>query len=128
MRQRGGWGLALHRLWRKIIRRRTLLRRAASRTAKDESWLLISQKHSTLGIVINLQLGRGLARWRVWHGVNAHQDRAPRGHLLPLFGHLRLQVFGGGPFLPAGEETLDSPPRLSSFLETVIPLVRMCNV
>ena len=31
-------------------------------------------------------------------------------------------------FFPRGEETLDSPPQLSSFVEVVIPPGWMCNV
>ena len=49
----------------------------------------------------NLRLGGGLARWWARRGEGARCGRAPWRYFLPLFGHLRLQVFGGVPFLSA---------------------------
>ena len=104
--ERGGrWSFTLHHLRKKIPRRLTLLRRAISRTARDRSWLLFSEEKQYIFIkilLINLQLGGGLARLRALCGEDALWGRAPWRSFLPLFRHLRLEVFGGSPFLPAG--------------------------
>ena len=79
-------------------------------------------------LLINLQLGGGLALLRVLHSEDALWGRTPRRSFLPLFRHLHFQVFGGGPFLPVGGGNLGFTSPIILLSGDINPLVWMYNL
>ena len=114
---------------RRSPRRRTLLRRATSRTAKERFWLLFSEEEA-IAFYSRLTYS-SVEGWPVCgHGaVGTPSGAGPPGEVFfPCLGTSASKSSEAALFFQRGEGTLDSPPQLSSFMETVIPSVWMCNV
>jgi len=112
----------------KIPRRRTLSRRATSRTAKNRSGLLFSEEKAISSCSLTYSSVEG---WPVCgHGaVGTPFEAGPPGEpLFPCLGTSVSKSSEAALFFPRGEETWEKPPQLSTFMETVIPPVWMCNV
>ena len=111
-----GRRFALHHLWKKIPRRRAQLRGAKARTARYMRWLF-SQKKDSIPLLLKY-FGSLTTRWRAdpprtLCGKSTPRGRTLCGRLLLPFGGFGFRTLRSSPF----------PPRLSSFVETLIPSV-----
>ena len=129
MGRRGRWGFTFHHLRKKIPRRRILLRRATSRTAKNRSWLLFSEEKAKASCL--LLTYSSVEGWPVCrHDAvrTPFEARAPGEAFFPCLGTSVSKSLEAALFFPRGEGTLEKHPRLPSFMEIAIPTVWMCNV
>ena len=79
----------------------------------------------TKSTLVHLQLGGGLTPLRAQCGKNALRGMPPGEGFFPRLETLVSKSLEAVLFRPWGEGILDSSPRLSSFVETLIPPVRM---